>query len=438
MSSSHPSSKRDPDLFSEIAEPLLVGLWRFRAEVVGLGLLAAGYLLLARRIGQTPAALAVGLLVLGVLATPRTRRWLFCLLVRRHWHRKLERAFALLARERLLGRPPRVAKVVSTILGPRAHVVLGPGHATRHLEKAADQLAAALAVAEVRVERDPRNAKRCTLSLVTSDPFSSGPIPCPWAGQSRTRLWEPLPIGEDELGQVVSVTLFEHNLLAGGEPGSAKSNLLQLLAARAALDPTATLWVLDPKLVELSRWRGVAAGFAGAELSEAVAVLRAVSEEMAARYRLLQHLGSRKVGPMDEMGLHLVLVDEVTAYLASADKKGGADFAGLLWELLARGRAAGIVVVLAAQKPSTEVISSSTRDLVSIRAAFRSTTREASDTILGSGWATRGISAADISPSTPGVCYLLADGPEPIRVRCYHLSDEAIASIARRAEALRR
>ena len=90
------------------------------------------------------------------------------------------------------------------------------------------------------------------------------------------------------------------------------------------------------------------------------------------------------------------------------------EFARLLRKLVALGRAAGIVVVVvvmmmmmmmmvvvvvvvvvSTQKPSTDVIPSAIRDGVSVRTAFRCTTRDASDTILGSGWATNNISAAE-------------------------------------------
>jgi DNA segregation ATPase FtsK/SpoIIIE-like protein len=83
------------------------------------------------------------------------------------------------------------------------------------------------------------------------------------------------------------------------------------------------------------------------------------------------------------------------------------EFARLLRKLVALGRAAGIVVVVmmmmmmmvvvvvSTQKPSTDVIPSAIRDGVSVRTVFRCTTRDASDTILGSGWATNNISAAE-------------------------------------------
>ena len=125
-------------------------------------------------------------------------------------------------------------------------------------------------------------------------------------------------------------------------------------------------------------------------------------------------------------------------YLTDPDKKTAAEFASLLRSLVALGRAAGIIVVLATQKPATDVLPSSVRDNIAIRAAFRCTTKDHSDTILGAGWATNGISAADIDVGQPGVCYLLAEGSTPHKLRCYHLSDEDLDRIVARSEGLRR
>jgi hypothetical protein len=67
-------------------------------------------------------------------------------------------------------------------------------------------------------------------------------------------LWQPIPVGVDEAGDTVYLSLPEHNVLLGGEPGSGKSAALSLLVASAALDPSVKLWLLDGKLVELAPW----------------------------------------------------------------------------------------------------------------------------------------------------------------------------------------
>src|SRR5438045_1214935 len=74
------------------------------------------------------------------------------------------------------------------------------------------------------------------------------------------------------------------------------------------------------------------------------------------------------------------------------------EFVTLVRDLVARGRAAGIIVVAATQRPSADIVPTSLRDLFSYRLAFRCTTDSSSDIILGTGWAKEGLSAKNISP----------------------------------------
>jgi len=104
---------------------------------------------------------------------------------------------------------------------------------------------------------------------------------------------------------------------------------------------------------------------------------------------------------------------------------------------VARGRAAGVIVCAATQKPAADVVPSALRDLFGFRLALRCNTRDASDTILGSGWASLGHDASSIAPAQRGVGLLLAEDGLPIRLRGFHLGDQEIATIAARASALR-
>jgi S-DNA-T family DNA segregation ATPase FtsK/SpoIIIE len=95
------------------------------------------------------------------------------------------------------------------------------------------------------------------------------------------------------------------------------------------------------------------------------------------------------------------------------------------------------VVLAATQKPASDVIPTSLRDLFGFRWAFRCSTPQASDTILGSGWASQGYSAASIDAANRGVGYLLHEGGTPVRMRACYLADQDLSSLASRAEALR-
>jgi len=112
-------------------------------------------------------------------------------------------------------------------------------------------------------------------------------------------------------------------------------------------------------------------------------------------------------------------------------------FSELLRDLVSRGRAAGIIVVATTQKPSHEIVPTWIRDLFSFRLAMRCTSSDASDTILGQGWASQGYSAATIDPSMRGVGYLLAEGGIPGLVMTPFLDDDDIEVIEAAAYELR-
>jgi DNA segregation ATPase FtsK/SpoIIIE-like protein len=158
---------------------------------------------------------------------------------------------------------------------------------------------------------------------------------------------------------------------------------------------------------------------------------------MEERYRVLLAAGRRKIEPGDGLALHLVACDELAFYLTVEDRKKQREFTELLRDLVARGRAAGVIVCAATQKPAADVVPSALRDLFGFRLALRCNTRDASDTILGQGWATLGHSAATIAPGERGIGLLLAEDGVPIRMRGYYLSDEELDQLAARAAAVR-
>ena len=68
---------------------------------------------------------------------------------------------------------------------------------------------------------------------------------------------------------------------------------------------------------------------------------------------------------------------------------------------------------------------------------MRCTTPQASDTILGQGWASQGHNAATIGPAQRGVGLLLAEDGLPVRLRSFYLDGQALDQLAERACALR-
>jgi hypothetical protein len=412
--------------------------WRCRLE---LALLAAGVgmqRLLAGLLGEAAAIVAVGLVVALVVAIGPARRGLWRAL-RRAW---VARGWARAATDTGLAdgpfRVPRVLAVESVQAGDVLRVRVLRGQSVLALDARREELAACLRVREVRIEREREAAADVRVTLVRRDPFEdAAPIPWPTVEAGSLSLWDPIPVGVDEQGEFVRMRLVERNVLVGGEPGAGKSVALSLLVAAGALDPSARVWLLDGKLVELAAWAPVAERLVGPDVEQAIDTLRALQREMDSRYRELLALGLRKVRREDRLPLHLIVVDELAFYLSAPDKKLRIEFAELLRDLVARGRAAGVIVLAATQKPGADVVPSALRDLFGFRLALRCNTPQASDTILGQGWASSGFDASTVPGGQRGAGLLLAEEERPERIKTFYLSDGEIGAIVERATAHR-
>jgi hypothetical protein len=389
---------------------------------------------LVATLGRSVGLVTLGLLAVALVAFRPTHLWLVDLSRRERLERHYGKVFGAVG----LGveAAPVVLAHQATPSGAVLDVTLTPRCTATDLGALTEPLAVALGVARVRVREDPMAARRAQLVLIQRDPLAEAPVPWPWAGMAGTNLWGGVPLGYDENNALVTLELAGHHLLLGGEPGAGKSNALSLVVATAALDPASQLWCFDGKLVELAAWKRSARRFVGADIDKATTVLEELQAEMEERYTLLLDHGLRKVDATTGVGLIVVVIDELALYTQG---KGRARdrFVELLRDVVARGRAAGIVVVAATQKPASDIVPTSIRDLFGCRLALRCSTKDASDTVLGAGWATEGYSASEFDPAHRGVGYLLAEGTVPRRMRCFVLEDQPLGQLARRAERLR-
>jgi S-DNA-T family DNA segregation ATPase FtsK/SpoIIIE len=252
-------------------------------------------------------------------------------------------------------------------------------------------------------------------------------------------MFGPVHLGIDELRDTVCVDLAERNMLLGGEPGGGKSNALNLITAHGAMSGDCKLILIDGKQVELGPWRHCADQFIGPSITDALACMASLQQIMNNRYDQLLAAGLRKITPESGEPVYLVVIDEYAYFSATVgDKTQQAKFAALTRDLVARGRAAGVIVILATQRPSHQVIDPSLRDLFGYRWAFRCTTDSSSDTVLGHGWAGEGYSAATIDPLARGVSWLLSETGVPRRIKAAYLSDDDIKHLAAYAAQLRR
>ena len=263
---------------------------------------------------------------------------------------------------------------------------------------------------------------------MTTDTLPAGPV----------SIWQPVHLGTDEMGREVHVTLAERNMLIGGEPGGGKSVALQLVVAHGALSPDCRLVLVDGKRVELGLWRGCAERFIGPAIDQAIETMGWLQHKIDERTDWLLDHQKRKITPDMGLPVYLVAVDEIAYFSATAGTSvQQKEFSARNRDIVARGRAPGIIAVEATQRPSADIIPTSLRDLFGYRWAFRCSTEASSDTILGHGWASKGYTAEDIDPKARGVSWLRAEDGVPRKVKAAYLSDDDIIALAHAAAAMR-
>lgn len=248
---------------------------------------------------------------------------------------------------------------------------------------------------------------------------------------SALSMFTPVYLGRDEFGRPVYVRLIYKNLLSGGEPGSGKSTLINAICCHAVLSANTRLVLFDGKWVELGQYEDVADAFVGPDLPGAIITLKRLQKVLDNRYAWLRAQNRRKIEPTDGLSVIVAIIDELAYFSATVgSKQEQEEYSTLLRDLVARGRACGVIVIAATQRPSgVDIIPASLRDIFGYRHASRCTTADSSDLILGRGWASQGFNAATILPDNPGEGYLLAEGGIPLRMKTPWMSDAQIEAV---------
>jgi len=183
------------------------------------------------------------------------------------------------------------------------------------------------------------------------------------------RLQSPLAIalGRDVSGQPVVTDLARMpHLLIAGTTGSGKSVCIQALTTCLVASNTPAelrLAMLDPKMVELIRFNGLPhiLGKVEIELDRMLAVLNWAVAEMDNRYRLLESAHARDLDTYNRRAERkklttlphiVIMIDELADLMMSAPDQTEST----LVRLAQMARATGIHMVIATQRPSTDVI----------------------------------------------------------------------------------
>lgn len=160
---------------------------------------------------------------------------------------------------------------------------------------------------------------------------------------------------------------------------------------------------------------------------EGMALVQELWGEIERRQKLLDDAGVARIEVYnqrhtDKQIPYLVaFVDEIMMLSMAAKETGrskedraqSAEFNGLSVRTIAVGRALGVSMIAATQRPSADVIPTSYRDICGMRLAFRCATGDASRAVLG----TRG---AELLPREPGRALLVYGDSQPTEVRTYH------------------
>ena len=366
--------------------------------------------LLPAHIGYSVAA--VGGLAAGLPWLPRSARR-----VQRRRIHEIRAAWPAVVAQADLPAGTELVDVAPTATGWRLWLRTPRGFPADLVADRSRRIAAALGRGTVRVFVSDADASRCSVEVTEgTDPLAAGTLPRP--GETVATIRNGAPFGIDARGRTVTLPVVESSGLIGGRPGGGKSVGLSLVAAAAVEAPDAELWAVDLKRgVELAPWLN-ATTRAATTPEAAAALFGALEATMADRLDALASSGSRKHRPSPEDPLIVLLVDE----LAELDK----DTFAQLRRILSLGRAAGISVWAATQRPSADLVPTAVRGLFRLAISYPVRRRSDSEVILGQGWAAEGVDASTLS--APGLAWLIADGG-PTRLKSYYLDDADIGRL---------
>ncbi|MSQ41016.1 MAG: DNA translocase FtsK [Dehalococcoidia bacterium] len=250
--------------------------------------------------------------------------------------------------------------------------------------------------------------------------------------QLRTTAALPIALGKGSGGDVVAADLAQMpHLLVAGATGSGKSVLIHGLVASLLMQFSpwdVRLLLVDPKRVELTHYKGIPHLVTPVvvEPDQAVKVLRGAVMEMTHRLRLLEEQGARNISaynqkvtdPLERMPYLVVIVDEVADLMMAASN----DIEHALCRLAQLGRATGIHLVVATQRPSVDVITGLIKANFPSRMSFALSSQIDSRTILDTPGAEKLMGRGDM-------LFLPQDLPKPRRVQGAFVSDEEIRSL---------
>jgi len=331
---------------------------------------------------------------------------------------------------RSFGVQVRVAEYQQGPAVTRFEVHPAPGVKVARVVSLADDIALAMAAADVRMEAPIPGKSAIGIEIPNSEvaPVRLREVlETPAFRDAKSLL--TVGFGKDIAGRPVIASLDRMpHLLIAGATGSGKSVCLNALIASLlfrASPEEVRLLLIDPKVVELQQFDGIPHLLAPVvtEPKKAAGVLRGVLREMEERYLLFARAGCRDIQRYNEisevrMPLYVVVIDELADLMMVAPQ----EIEETICRLAQMARAAGIHLVVATQRPTVDVITGLIKANIPSRIAFAVSSQIDSRTILDQGGAEHLLGKGDMLFAPLGV-------GKPIRAQGAYVSEQEMQQL---------
>ena len=324
------------------------------------------------------------------------------------------------------------AAIVGVIHGPtvtRYDIELEQGVKLARVTNLAGDLALALGVVNVRIAPIPDKISTVGIEVpnkIVSTVVLRDIIESARFQGAKSKL--SFALGKDISGECIvgNISKLPHMLIAG-TTGSGKSvcmNSLILSLLYKARPDEVRLIMIDPKMVELGIYNGIPHLYVPVvtDPKKAAGALQWSVVEMLRRYRLFSEVGVRDV---DSYNKHaevageqtlprvVIVIDELADLMMVASK----EVEESICRVAQMGRAAGMHLVIATQRPSADVITGLMKANIPSRIAFAVSSAMESRIILDQGGAEKLIGMGDMLFSPVG-------SGKPTRIQGAFVSDE--------------
>nr|MDD6336670.1 DNA translocase FtsK [bacterium] len=328
------------------------------------------------------------------------------------------------------------AKVVSVSRGPsitRFELQPAPGVRVGRISALADDLALGLAAEGIRIEA-PVPGKSVVGIEVPNRDISTVYIREIIEGAAFKQAQRlPVALGKDIAGAhvVADLTRMPHLLIAG-QTGSGKSVCINTILTSLLYRVTPQdmqLIMIDPKVVELSMYNGIPhlKYPVVTDAKKAAGTLGWVVNEMENRYHLFEKRSVRDLARYneviqeeggDKLPFLLVIVDEMADLMVVARN----EVEESITRIAQMGRAAGIHLLVATQRPSVNVITGIIKANIPSRIAFATAAQVDSRTILDMAGAEKLLGRGDM-------LYYPSGASKPTRVQGCYVSDKEVEQV---------